>query len=246
MSDDMKFLIPNPIVNEKELSLLDDLTKCYEKLIEPSKIAKLGDKVIDLVPEKVKEFSADITKNITTQELYQRSMESIAKGFNVIEEQAAKYSISEKNILKKVNETIPDYDLTKISEICFVRSYELSKIVNSYKGKDVIKAFFEGGATGAIGFWGLPFNLVLSTFLYFRAVQAVAMFYGYDVKNDSAEMIIASEVFSSALSPAKNDVNNEMTGIISKVMVMTQASVVKQTAKKHGLIWLQKEESLYY
>lgn len=40
----------------------------------------------------------------------------------------------------------------------------------------------EGGGTGAFGFWGLPFNLVLSTFLYFRAVQSIAMFYGYDVK----------------------------------------------------------------
>lgn len=232
MSDGTKFFTPNPIVDRKETVSLDDLTKCYNKLIEPSKIAILGEKVGGLVPEKVKEFGADITKNITAQELYQQSMELIAKGFNVVEEQAAKYSISEKTILKKVNKVVPDYDLTEISEICFARSYALSKLVNFYKTKDIIAAFLEGGATGAIGFWGLPFNLVLSTFLYFRAVQAVAMFYGYDVKNDSAEIIIASEVFSNALSPTKNDINNEMTGIIGKVMVMTQASVVKQTAKK--------------
>lgn len=232
MSNDTKFLLPNPIVNRKEITSLDDLTKCYEKLIEPSKIVLLGKKAGDLVPEKVKEFGADITKNITAQELYQQSMDLIAKGFNVVEEQASKYSISEKTILKKVNKIVPDYDLTEICEICFARSYAISKIVNSYKTQDIIAAFLEGGATGAIGFWGLPFNLVLSTFLYFRAVQAVAMFYGYDVKNDSAEMLIASEVFSNALSPAKNDVNNEMTSIISKVMLMTQASVVKQTAKK--------------
>lgn len=59
------FFIPNPIVNRKEITSLDDLTKCYEKLIEPSKIVLLGKKAGDLVPEKVKEFGVDITKNIT-------------------------------------------------------------------------------------------------------------------------------------------------------------------------------------
>ena len=74
--------------------------------------------------------------------------------------------------------------------------------------------------------------MVLSTFLYFRAVQSIAMFYGYDVKNDSAELVIASEVFSSALSPLKSDTNNEVSSMISKVMLMSQAAVVNQTAKK--------------
>jgi len=61
-------------------------------------------------------------------------------------------------------------------------------------------AFAEGGATGYFGFAGLPLNLVLSMFLYYRAVQSIAMFYGYDVKHDSAELVIAGEVFMSALS----------------------------------------------
>lgn len=58
------------------------------------------------------------------------------------------------------------------------------------------------------------------------------MFYGYDVKNDSEELVIASDVFSNALSPANNDVNNEMTSIIGKIMVMSQAATVKQMSKK--------------
>ena len=32
--------------------------------------------------------------------------------------------------------------------------------------------------------------------------------HGYDVKNDYAEMVIASDVFTSSLSPAQNDVNH--------------------------------------
>lgn len=232
MKENTRFSAPSPIVNSKEIASLDDLTKCYNKLIQPSKIAILGQKVGSLVPEGMKEFGAGITKNITAQELYQQSMELIAKSFKVVEEKAAKYSISEKTILKKANEIIPNYKITEIDEICFARSYKLSKIVNSYKMQDSMAAFIEGGVTGAIGFWGLPFNFVLSTFLYFRAVQVIAMIYGYDVRNDIAEMVIASEVFANALSPTKNDINNEMTSIIGKVMVMTQASVVKQTAKK--------------
>lgn len=39
----------------------------------------------------------------------------------------------------------------------------------------------------------MPFNLGLSTFLYYREVQSVAMYYGYDIKNDTAELVIANE-----------------------------------------------------
>lgn len=58
------------------------------------------------------------------------------------------------------------------------------------------------------------------------------MFYGYDVKNYSTELVIASEVFTNALSPSTSDANNEATNIIGKIMLMSQAAVVKQTAKK--------------
>ena len=92
-------------------------------------------------------------------------------------------------------------------------------------------ALIEGGVTGAFGFTGLPFNLVLSTFIYYRAVQSIAMYYGYDVKNDSAELIIASDVFMNALSP-KSKGSNEITDIIGKIMLMTELTAIKQTAKK--------------
>lgn len=48
------------------------------------------------------------------------------------------------------------------------------------------------------------------------------MYYGYDVKNHSAELIVASEVFMTALSPVSSDYN-EMTNIIGKVMIITKA-----------------------
>ena len=42
-------------------------------------------------------------------------------------------------------------------------------------------------AGGVAGFAGIPFNNALSTFIYYCTVQSVAMSYGYDEKNDSAE-----------------------------------------------------------
>lgn len=122
-------------------------------------------------------------------------------------------------------------EITELEEVCLARSYKISKLVGKYKTQDLGLALAEGGVTGYFGFAGLPFNLVLSVFLYYRAVQSIAMFYGYDVKNDSAELVIAGEVFMSALSP-KSKGPDEMCSIIGKVMLMTEMTAVKQTAKK--------------
>lgn len=227
-----KTKVPSPVLDSKEEKALDQLTARYEKLIRPGKISQLGMKAARLVPESVKSVGKGIGITITEQEIYAQMMSIIVDGFKTIEEQAARFSTSEETIVKRVNECVADYNIEKLDEVCLARSYELAKVVERYKCKDLVAAAIEGGGTGAIGFWGLPFNLVLSTFLYFRAVQSIAMFYGYDVKNDSAEMVIASQVFTSALSPVNDAANNEVTTIIGKIMVMSKAAVVKQTSKK--------------
>lgn len=231
MSYDYNLQIPVPVVNQKENEALDILTDRYNKLIEPGIIAKLGTKAEELIPQKLKIWGRDIGLNISEQEIYTQMMNVIGSGFKTIEEQAAKFSISEKQILRQINQSFPN-QINRLDEICFLRSYDIAKSVSKYKEQDIFLAMIEGGGTGAFGFWGLPFNLVLSTFLYFRAVQSIAMFYGYDVKNDSAEMVIASEVFADALSPINNNINNETVTIIGKVMMISKTEVVKQTAKK--------------
>lgn len=232
MDNNYNIQTPVPVVDSKENEALDILTERYNKLIEPGIVAKFGAKAGQLIPEKLKTWGYDIGINISEQKIYAQMMNVIANGFKAIEEQAAKFSISEKQILLKINQCSPNYEISRLDEVCFVRSYDLAKLVSKYKGQDTFAAVVEGGGTGAFGFWGLPLNLVLSTFLYFRAVQSIAMFYGYDVKNDSAELVIASEVFTSALSPANNDVNNKAANLIGKIMLMGQAAVAKQAAKK--------------
>lgn len=231
MDDKKIYNMPVPVLNKKEQESLDTLTARYNKLIEPSKIVKIGKKAGELVPEKIKTWGKELGISISEQQLYTQMMDLVGKGFKTIEEQAARFSISEKQIVAKINKKSKT-QITGIEEICLVRSYDISKVLSNNKWQDILAAAAEGGGTGALGFAGIPFNIVFSTFLYFRAVQSIAMFYGYDVKNDSAELVIASDVFSHALSPANNDVNNEMTSIIGKIMVMSQAATVKQMSKK--------------
>lgn len=227
-----QYISPVPVIDKKETASLETLANRYNKLLEPSLVAKLGTKMGERLPQKLKDVGQGIGQSISEAELYSQIMKLLGSGFQVIEEYAAKYSISEKTILSKINKHSQAFKVESLEEICLVRSYDIAKAVNSSKGKEIVAAAIEGGGTGYAGFWGLPANIVLSTFLYFRAVQSIAMFYGYDVKNDYAELAIASDVFTKALSPEYDDVNNEATGLISKIMVMSQAAVVQQTAKK--------------
>lgn len=226
-----KYELPNPILNEEEKNEIDLLTNNYKKMIEPSKISKVTKKAGELIPSQVKNLSKEIGKSITEKEIYAQMMKLVQEGFKTIEEQAAKYSISEDQIKKRINKKT-EYEINKLDEICLMRSYDIASIVNNYKTQDILTAMAEGAGTGAFGLAGLPLNIVLSTFLFFRAVQSIAMFYGYDVKNDASEMVIAADVFTNALNPSEEPINNENATIIGKIMIMTQTELVKQTSRK--------------
>lgn len=124
-----------------------------------------------------------------------------------------------------------DNEITSLEEICLAREYDIYELVSKYKNADLVATIVEGGALGAVGFVELPPNLVLSTFLYYRAVQSVALFYGYDIKHDSTELQIASKVFTNALSP-RNNTDSELSSVIAKVMLITETATVKQTVIK--------------
>lgn len=231
MTEEKKYNIPSPMVNKKERDSLVILTDRYNKLIKPSKLSKIGTKINDYIPEKIKQIGSDAMNSVTEAELFANCMNVVGEGFNILEKQAAKMTISESSVISKVNNVVKNNEITTVDEICFARSYDLAKIVNKYKSFDFGYALVEGGTTGFFGFAGLPFNLALSMFLYYRAVQSVAMCYGYDVKNDASELIIAGQVFMGALSPGSQG-SNEISGIIGKVMLMTELTVIKQASKK--------------
>lgn len=223
--------IPKPLINKKEEKELALLTVRYKKITSPSRISKASKQICEYIPESIKNAGKSVGNNISQAELYKQCMKVVAEGFSVLEKQAAKMTISESAIVKKVNLLTESNEITSLSEICLSRGYNISNLVAKYRIKDLGLALFEGGATGAFGFPGLPFNLVLSTFLYYRAVQSIAMFYGYNVKDDSGELIIAGDVFMNTLSPSSKG-PNEVSSIISKIMVITETTAIKQTAKK--------------
>lgn len=231
MADNQQYTVPCPILDAKEEKSLVQLTERYDRLLEPGKLKKFGTQISSFLPDMIKNIGKNAKAAITERELYMQAMNIIADGFSLIQEQAAKYSISEKAILKKVSAVASVNNIRTIDEICFARSYDISKIVGSSKIYSNLLAFAEGGVTGAFGFAGLPFNLVLSTFLFYRAVQKIAMFYGYDVKNDASELVIAGNVFINSIRPGHNDFN-EISSVIGKVMLISEATAVKQVAKR--------------
>jgi hypothetical protein len=219
------------LVSKKEISSLDELTEKYNKLIEPTLLAKAGKKIGEHIPDKVKEVGGMVKENITEKELYIAVMKEVAEGFKKLQEITAQATISKDAIIEQTNEISKRNEIESLDEFCLLRSYELAKLVNKFKTRNTLLACAEGAGTGVFGFAGLPFNLVLSTLLYFRAVQTVAMYYGYDIKEDAAELEIASDVFMNALSPASTN-TNELTSMIGKFMVITETTAIKQTAKK--------------
>lgn len=224
-------LLPSPIIDAKEDDSIKQLCERYEKLTRPSVLTKIGKKTVEVIPKPIKNVGKKAKEAITEQELYAQCMKVAVEGFGILEKQAAKLTVSENIIVKKINGVSKNVDITSIDEVCLARSYDIAKLVNKYKTQNLGLAMVEGGATGYFGFAGLPFNLVLSTFLYYRAVQSVAMYYGYDIKNDPSELVIASDVFMNALSPNSQG-TNEVTGIIGKIMIITEITTVKQLSKK--------------
>lgn len=226
-----KYIIPEVILDKAEEGDLIKIKKAYEKMLEPKAIGKLANKAGELIPTSVKEKIIEFKDDLTEQEMYIKAMEYLAKSFNKLEKLASKATLSRTQVVKKVNEIVCDNEIKSLEEICLAREYDIYELVNKYKNADLIATIVEGGALGAVGFAGLIPNLILSTFLYYRAVQSIALFYGYDIKHDSTELQIASEVFTNALSP-RNNTDSELSSVIAKVMLITEITTVKQTVKK--------------
>ena len=206
------------------------LANRYEKLIEPTLPARAVSKAKDLVPEVVQKQIEKLAASITDQELYTQIMNVIASGFDILVKNASKVSLSEDYIIEQINQTMDDNHIFTIDEICYARSYDVAKLVNRFKTKNVFVAFAEGGITGMAGLPGIPANIAASMFIFYRAIQSIAMYYGYDVKNNADELQIATDVFMQALSPATGS-TSETGDMIVKFMSMTEALVVKDTIK---------------
>lgn len=220
-------IVPTGILDSQETESIALLTRKYEKLIAPTITGKSVKKIKSLVPDVVKNQIEQVTDAITAQEFYSKLMQVVANGFDILIKNASKVSLSEKYIVNQVNKTLGEENhIFKLEEVCCARSYDISKLVNRFKTKNVFVALGEGGITGFAGIAGIPINIASSLFIYYRAIQSVAMYYGYDVKNNAQELQIASDVFMQALSPTTGSAS-ESGDMIVKFMTMSEALVVK-------------------
>lgn len=227
------YLAPSPVVDEEEIAELDMLTAQFESLIKPNPVAMLAQKAGDAVIQGTSKAIAIIGKD----DLYNESMGIISDAFSKVGDSASKISVSEEYVVSEINRALEGVQISTVEEVCFLRSYDLSSIACEQRKQHLALALAEGAATGAPGLPGIPFNLVLSTFLFYRAVQSVAMFYGYDVKNDPAELELAGEVFMEAMSVGQShDAGDKPDGAVSaqitKLMMLGEIATVKQTINK--------------
>lgn len=221
---------PDPMYDACEMRELDELTERYKKLTEPSILNRAGEAVMSRLPDGVKDIAKGAAESLTEQDLYAQMMKIVAEGFGTLERYAAAATVSEGDVLASVNKKSKK-PLSSLDEFCLLRSYIVSEAAHSQNIQHLLLAAVEGGATGAVGFAGIPFNLVLSMFLYYRAVQSIALSYGYDVRNDSSELMIASQVLSFAFSPSGADLGGAV-GVVGKVMGIAEVATVGQAVKK--------------
>ena len=230
-------IVPEQIVDEREFNEIAVLASRYEKVIAPGRLAKMGKRATEIAPAPVKELASkasdvarDTINGLTESELMASAVKKAAEGFGGLEKHAAKASVSREYVISRINEGGQNQKISCLSEICLLRAYDIAAIADKEKFQHMGIAFVEGGGLGAVGFWGLPANLALSMLIYFRAVQSVAMFYGYDVKENPDELVIASEVFSKAMSPSQS--NNPANDYVGKVLVYTEIAGIKKAAAK--------------
>lgn len=235
--------LPSPILDARELSELEDLTLRYEKLVEPGFLAKLGGKVAEIVPAEVREGVGEAIqgagKALTEQELYAKALEQIGKGYDALNQQVARFTVSRTATVNHLNGTLSDVRTESIDEFCLLRSYDVAKAANDGYLQHSVSAFLEGGGFGAMGIAGIPGNLVVSTLLYYRAVQCVAISYGFDAKEDPGEQVIASQVLADAFNPT-DPTDNRMTNEISKFMALGATLGVGAAAKKGWAAMIEK------
>lgn len=230
----MAYALPDPILDSKELDTIDALTEEYEKFHKAGPVTALANKagkfVGDKVPEVVKDKIEGLKGNVSEAEFMKQALVVVAQGFKELETRASSLTVSKETVLNRIskeNENIDSYEA-----ICLARGYEIEKALNLKDIQDLLYAAVQGGATGAFGFVGIVPNFVLSTFFYFRAVQSIALHYGYDVKEDPRELEIASQVMMYALNPNIEKGAETMTGLIGKMMIMTQTTALKQGLNK--------------
>lgn len=229
---------PDPIFDKKELLLVDKISKKYQKFTTPGpfskSLANVGDfskkNIGKMIPEEVKQIAGDIFTQATEMDFIKEALKQASQGGTIIARTIAKFTIDKKGLIKHYNNK--GFEITSISDIGFLRSYIAERVAKKDNFGNISASLIEGGTTGFVGLIGVPIDLVLSYLLYFRAVQSVAMAYGYDVQDDPAEMEIASQVLLLCMAPTADQGANTIGGMLGKMMLFAEGAALQNGLNK--------------
>lgn len=227
------FQFPNPVLDAKEERLQKKITERFEEFEAPGPMArgmqKLKSSAKQVLPASAVSKMEEFKTNVSKTELIKEALDVARKGFVEITKHASRFTINPDRIVQELAEE--EVGLERYAHVPAVRSYEIEPLV-SKDFKERALAFAEGSLTGAVGLPGIPFNLALSFFLYFRATQNVALYYGYDVRRDPRELEIASQVTIQSLSPNVDKQVDTLGKFIGKMMLATEASALRQSLQR--------------
>lgn len=110
VAENGEYILPDPIIDDRECEEIDSLAKRYEKMTSPGILAKAGRKADELTPAPVKEIAGKVSdiardtfEDLTEQELMAAAIKKAADGFGELEKQAAKASVSKEHVIQCVN-----------------------------------------------------------------------------------------------------------------------------------------------
>ena len=201
--------MPVPVLDARERQLLAQLGEPYRRTPRRGKKSRTQEK---------------------EHRLAAAMLRAAGRGFARLQGEAARQMMSEAEILAAVRKT-SGLAVYSAREVCFVRSYAVSRALRQCWTGHLRRALWQGSGTGLLGLAGLPFQLVLGLFLSFRAVQTTALFYGFDPRNRDWELTLAGQVFLAAAGGGEGPVQT----FLSAPPEACRAALAQLTARTDAL-----------
>lgn len=223
-----------PIHDERESRLLEKLTEDYKAFVAPGRVTQaisaLTKQLGAVAPERLRRLATDAIGIAVESDLIKTALTHAGHGFHEIIKHASRFAQSHQGVVDVLRSN--GLNVESFEHICGHRSYEIERVCTGLNYRDVLAAITEGAATGAPGLPGVPFNIALSFFLYFRAAQSTALYYGYDVIGDPRELELASEVTLASLAPNNEKGAETLGGLIGKMMVAANVSALRHSLSR--------------
>ena len=221
------------LLDDREKKSQIEVRKKIDDVSKPGKVQKGAKKIIEKIPAPIRNFPEKAFETASEIEFIKVALSGSVRGTKVILTQISKLTISNETVVRDYS----PFGIAEFDEIPLVRSYEIESTKSEWL--DRVAAFTEGGITGTLGLWGIPFDIVLFAFLAYRCVQNIGTYYGYDM-SDPNELDLAAEATSWALAPtamSEAEFSGTYTG---RILLMGELTAVRASLSKSYVEMAQK------